>query len=599
LTKRRPKPPEELVFPPGSEENGPEPIVAIVGRPNVGKSTLFNRLVGQRIAIVHDEPGVTRDRHYGRAFFGGRGYTLVDTGGFDPESGDPMQESIARQVELAIEEADVVVCVLDAEGGLTDPDRRAVKLLRKSQKPVIYAANKADKPVVDADAAELYQLGITELYPVSALHGRGFGELENAMIAALPPVEEWEQPAEGEVSRPVRVALIGRPNAGKSSTINQFAGAERVLVDSRPGTTRDAIDTLVTRGDTSYILVDTAGIRRKAKVQKEDSLVEAVSVLHAIRAIERCDIAVMLCDASEGVTEQDAKILGLAVERGRGVIVVLNKMDLCDAERIKAVELRTRELLAFAPWVPIHKMSAKTGRGLTGLVKMIDEVYAAFQQRVPTGQLNRFFEQVLETHPPPTQGGKAPRLYYITQATSRPPLFVVMSNNPEAIHFSYQRYVVNQIRKAFGFDGVPVRIRYKARRKHMWDRSGGGEKLPSVDENEKSAHSQHRETRANLSMTFTIKPADSPLPGRGCGDRGHRTGALERRRGAGAATQICHCWRWRHRDARGDCGRPRLGALRRRASASAAPRRLRRGRRRRRRRPRVSPGAWVRCVAVG
>lgn len=473
MTKHRPKAPAELMYPPGSEENGPEPIVAIVGRPNVGKSTLFNRLVGHRIAIVHDEPGVTRDRHYGRAFFGGRGYTLVDTGGFDPESSDPMQEGIARQVELAIQEADVVICVLDAVGGLTDPDRRAVQLLRKSKKPVLYAANKADQPVLDADVAELYQLGITDLFAVSALHGRGFGELESALIAALPKVEDWDPPAEDTVL-PVRVALIGRPNAGKSSTINQFAGEERVLVDHRPGTTRDSIDTLVTKGDTSYILVDTAGIRRKAKVQKEDSLVEAVSVLHAIRAIERCDVAVLLCDAAEGVTEQDAKILGLAVERGRGVIVVLNKMDLCDAERLKAVEIRTRELLAFAPWVPMHRMSAKTGRGLTALIKLIDQVYASFQQRIPTGQLNRFFEGVLATHPPPTQGGKAPRLYYVTQATSRPPLFVVMSNNPEAIHFSYQRYVVNQIRAAFGFEGVPVRVRYKARRKHMWDRSGGG-----------------------------------------------------------------------------------------------------------------------------
>jgi GTPase len=474
---RRKQRPEEAIFPAGSPENGPRPLVAVVGRPNVGKSTLFNRLVGRRLAIVHDEPGVTRDRHYADAWFGGRGYTLVDTGGFDPESDDPMRQGIARQVELAISEADVIVCVLDAATGLVDADRTAVALLRKSQKPVLYVANKADSPRAEAEAAELYRLGVGELFGVSALHGRGIGELEAALIAALPPEEPFEpEPDEGAPERPLRVAIIGRPNAGKSSLVNRLSGGERVLVDDRPGTTRDSIDTLVERGGKRYILVDTAGIRRKSKVTREDSVVEAQSVLHAIRAIERCDVVVLLCDAAEGVAEQDAKILGLAVERGRALVVALNKADLLtEPKAAKKAEEAAREKLSFVPYAPVCVLSALKGRGVGALLDTVDRVAADFAKRVPTGELNRFFEQVLQTHPPPTQGGKAPRLYYVTQASTRPPLFVVMTNAPESIHFSYQRYVVNQLRRAFGFEGVPIHVKYKPRRKHMWGRGQGQE----------------------------------------------------------------------------------------------------------------------------
>jgi len=461
---------EELPFPAGSRENGPRPIVAVVGRPNVGKSTLFNRLVGQKLAIVHDEPGVTRDRHYADAWYGGRGYTLVDTGGFDPDSDDPMKQGIASQVKVAISEADVVVCVLDAVTGLTAADRRAVDMLRRSNKPVIYCANKADSPRVEAEASELYRLGVERIIGVSALHGRGMHDLEGAILAALPEEQRWDGPPPADDL--IRVAIIGRPNAGKSSLVNRVSGGERVLVDDKPGTTRDSIDTLVEVKGQRFVLVDTAGIRRKAKVTKEASVVEAVSVLHAVRAIERCDVVVLMADAADGVSEQDAKILGLAVDRGRGIIVALNKMDLCDKASMQKAEEHAKDKLTFAPYAPMHKLSAQTGRGVGPLLDLIKKVHAGYVQRVPTSQLNKFFEEVLATHPPPTMGGKAPRLYFITQAETRPPLFVVMTNAPESIHFSYHRYIANQLRKRFGFDGVPVKIRYKARRK-AWKGDGG------------------------------------------------------------------------------------------------------------------------------
>jgi len=462
----------ELPFPAGSSENGERPLVAIVGRPNVGKSTLFNRLVGRRLAIVHDEAGVTRDRHYAEAWFAGRSYTLVDTGGFDPESDDPMQQGIARQVELAVGEADVIVCVLDAAQGVTEADRLAVNLLRRTSKPVLYVANKADSPRQDAESAELYRLGLPQLFGISSLHGRGMGEFEAALVQAFPPMQSSETPTESEETRPVRIALVGRPNAGKSSLVNRLAGEERVLVDARPGTTRDAIDTLIEFGGKRYVLVDTAGIRRKAKVTKENSMVEAVSVLHAIRAIERADIVVLVCDAAEGVSEQDAKVLGLAVERGRGVIIGLNKADLIDDKKAAdAAESKARDKLTFVSYASVQRFSAKTGRGVRSLMECVDTVYASFCKRVETSKVNQFFERVLATHPPPTMGGKAPRLYYITQAAIKPPLFVIMTNEPEAVHFSYQRYVANQIRDEFGFVGVPIKVKYKPRRKHRWGES--------------------------------------------------------------------------------------------------------------------------------
>jgi GTP-binding protein len=456
------------------------PLVAIVGRPNVGKSTLFNRLARRKLAIVHDEPGVTRDRHYASTLAFGTPYALVDTGGFDPEDTDPMRAGIAEHVRAAIAEADVVVFVTDASTDLAPADRAAVDLLRRSTKPVVFVANKADSPRRDAEAFDLYRLGVKDVLPVSALHGRGIGELESAIVERLP---ESEPPPKDEGGEPLlRVAIVGRPNAGKSSLLNRLLGENRVMVDDRPGTTRDAIDALVVRraleprrgessatdeagqSDKRYVFIDTAGIRRKAKVKKAEDDVEALGVLSAIRSIERAHVVVLMVDAKEGVSEQDAKILGLAEERWRALVIVLNKSDLLDKEQLKKAAQLVREKLAFAPWAPIVTISAKTGRGVSELFKTIDEVRAAYFFRASTGELNRFFEQVLDTRPPPTMGNRSPRLYFITQASVAPPTFVAMSNAPDSIHFSYQRYVQNQLRKRFGFEGAPVRVFYRQKR---------------------------------------------------------------------------------------------------------------------------------------
>ena len=442
------------------------PIVAIVGRPNVGKSTLFNRLARTQLAIVHDEPGVTRDRHYADTTAFGRGYTLIDTGGFDPESDDPMKSGIAKHVKAAIAEADAIVFVTDATTELTTADLAAVKLLRRANKPVIYAANKADSSRVDADAMELYRLGVKNVIPISALHGRGIGDLEAAIVEALPP----EPTIEVEDDRIPRIAIVGRPNAGKSSLMNRVLGEDRMLVDDQPGTTHDSIDAMLERGDRRYVFIDTAGIRRKGKVTKAEDTIESLSVLHAIRSMERAQVVVLMCDAKEGVSEQDAKILGLAEERGRAMVIVLNKIDLVKRDELKKAEENAREKISFAPYVPVVRISAKTGRGVKELFETIDEVREAYTKRIGTGELNRFFESVLETHPPPTSGGRAPRLYYVTQAESSPPAFIAVSNAPDSIHFSYRRFVVNQFRKHFGFEGVPIRVFYKAKRK----REGGG-----------------------------------------------------------------------------------------------------------------------------
>jgi GTP-binding protein len=433
------------------------PVVAIVGRPNVGKSTLFNRLARAPLAIVHDSPGVTRDRKYADTSAYGKTYTLVDTGGFDPGDSDPMKAGIARHVRAAIADADAIVFVTDATAEPGDADRSAIALLRASGKPVFFAANKADSPRADADAYELYRLGVDRVFPVSALHGRGIGDLEEALVEAL---SDGTSPEDGVVgldseTSPPRIALIGRPNAGKSSLLNRILGAERVLVDERPGTTRDAIDVLFERGGKRYVLIDTAGIRKKAKVSKEASEVESMSVHSAIQSIERAHVVVTICDALEGVAEQDAKILGLAEERGRAMIVVLNKCDLLSKTDLAKAEEKARDKLTFLPYVEIVRTSAKTGRGIGELFATIDRVRDSFFKRVGTGELNRFFEGVLDARPPPTMGARSPRLYYVTQA----------QDAPDSIHFSYRRFVVNRLREHFGFQGVPIRVHYKARRR--------------------------------------------------------------------------------------------------------------------------------------
>lgn len=435
------------------------PLVAILGRPNVGKSTLFNRLTGANLAIVHDAPGVTRDRHYADAHLQGRDVTLIDTGGFDPTTDDPMGQGIARHVNAAIEEADVIVCVLDATGPPTEPDRAAVQLLRRSGRAVIYVANKVDNPRRALEASELHALGIGKLLFISALHGRGNHELEQAIVEALPaPVEQI-----AELTTPDEVpglALIGRPNAGKSSLLNCLAGTERSLVDDKPGTTRDPVDIRLEYAGQPYVVVDTAGIRRRSKV---DAGVESASVMRSIRAMARAHVVVLMCDAAVGVAEQDARLLGLCVDRKRAIVVGLNKIDLLSkSEQKKALEA-ANAAMHFARWAPIVPLSTKTGDGVAVLMKQVKSAAAEFSRRVSTGELNRFFERVLERKPPPTKGGRAPRIYYITQARSSPPIFVAMCSAPQHIAESYKRFVTNQIRQTFGFGAIPLVVEYRQR----------------------------------------------------------------------------------------------------------------------------------------
>jgi GTP-binding protein len=425
----------------------------------VGKSTLFNRLVGQHIAIVEDIPGVTRDRSYADAFVLGREFVLIDTGGFDPDSDDPMKAGIASQVRSALEECDVVVCVVDATVDPLPADREAIALLRDAGKPVIFVANKADSQAKEHDAVSYYELGMESILPISALHGRGIGDLEDAIAERLPDAVEITEP---ELDVP-RVAIIGRPNAGKSSLVNQLCGEERQLVDNRPGTTVDSIDTLVERDGERFILIDTAGIRRKRSVKKKG--VEGLSVLQAIRSIERSHVVVLMIDAETGVGEQDAKIAGLADDRGRALIIALNKVDLLDRDAQKKAMDRTREILAFVPWAPLVTVSALKGRGVSALLGRLTDAITEHRKRITTAELNRFFEEVIERHPPPTMHHRSVRLYYITQASIAPPTFVVMCNQPNDVHFSYQRYVVNQIRERFGFRGTPIRVRYRGKKK--------------------------------------------------------------------------------------------------------------------------------------
>jgi len=450
-------------------------IVAVVGRPNVGKSTLFNRLAGKKLAIVDDQPGVTRDRHYAPAHIHGHNVTLVDTGGFDPTSGDPMQQGIARHVNAAIAEADVIVCVLDGSMSPTGPDREAVNLLRRSKKPVVFVANKVDSAGHVPAAAELYELGVKDIIPISALHGRGTAELAQAVAKHLPKSsrgkeEELDESAAEDDVIP-RIAFIGRPNAGKSSMFNRLTGSERSLVDDRPGTTRDPVDARIEAEGRTFLLVDTAGIRKKARIERG---IELVSVLQAIRSIERAQVVVLMCDATTGVSEQDARLLGMCLERRRAVIVGLNKSDLQSKKEQEAAQERARDELRFAGWVPMVHLSAKTGRGVKELLDLAARASKEFKRRIPTGELNRFFETVIASHPPPTSKGRAPRIFYVTQAEAHPPLFVAMCNAPEYITVAYKRFVANQIRKSFDFRAVPITVQYRARKRNENPPGGSG-----------------------------------------------------------------------------------------------------------------------------
>jgi GTP-binding protein len=441
-----------------------------VGRPNVGKSTLFNRLCGQPLAIVHDAPGVTRDRNYADALILGRDVTFVDTGGFDPTTLDPMGQGIARHAKIAIEEADIVICVLDGSLPPTQPDRDAVQLLRRSDKPVIYVANKMDGATKEWLLSDHYVLGIPELIPVSALHGRHTGRLEALLGELLSQVAPPRPPESGSIdnastsdpdaSAPLRVAFVGRPNAGKSSMFNRLSGEERSLVDNRPGTTVDPVDSLVNYKGEQYVVVDTAGVRRKSRV---DDGIEAQSVIRSIRSIDRADVIILMVDVGLGLADQDAKLLALARERGKPIVVGLNKIDLVEPRDIEKKKAEAAHVLHFSKWTKIIPVSALSGHGVAQLMGEVSGVGQRMIQRVPTSQLNRFFERLLEEHPPPTRSGKAPRIYYMTQVGVKPPTFVAFCSSPDHVAESYRRFVVNRLRKEFEYEGVPVRLFFRGK----------------------------------------------------------------------------------------------------------------------------------------
>jgi GTPase len=443
---------------------GNRPVVAILGRPNVGKSTLFNRLVGRRAAIVEDRPGVTRDRLYAEASVDEKSIILVDMGGYKASPDGDVEEGISEQCEQGLEQANLVLFVVDGRSPPTNGDHETVEMLRRSGRPAILVINKIDGGQHESEAGDAYSLGLSPAVLISALHGRHMIELEDLMYERLPEATDEPEPEEDELL--CRVAIIGRPNAGKSSLINKLLGEERLLTLDQPGTTRDPVDTLVTRGDKRYVFVDTAGIRRKRSVRGAGP--EKLAVTAAIRAIERCHVVVLMTDASLGVAEQDAKVLGLAVERGRAVIIALNKWDLVKrrdlAERKHLIQ-RSKDILAFAKWPQALKISALTGAGLPKLLDAVDDAFTEFNRRAPTGEVNRLFEDILNHHPPPIHKGKAVKLYYATQASVRPPTFVVHCNYPEALHFSYKRYIENRLREAFGFEGSPVRIFFRGRKR--------------------------------------------------------------------------------------------------------------------------------------
>ena len=435
------------------------PIVAVVGRPNVGKSTLFNALAGERISIVKDTPGITRDRIYADVSWLNYNFTLIDTGGIEPESKDLLLSSMRDQAQIAIDTADVILFVTDAKTGLQDADSGVCSMLRKSRKPVILVVNKVDSfEKQQSDVYEFYNLGIGEPYPISATNMLGFGELLDKVVSYF---EEDTEAADDEDTP--KVAVIGKPNTGKSSLINKLLGENRLIVSDIAGTTRDAVDTRVQYGDKEYIFIDTAGLRRKNKI-KDD--LEHYMIVRTVSAVERADIAVLVIDATEGVTEQDAKIAGIAHDRGKAVIIAVNKWDAVskDDKTIYKFTENVRNILSFMPYAEIIFISALTGQRLGKLFETIDMVRESQDKRVGTGALNEILAEAVAMQQPPNDKGKFLKLYYITQVSSRPPTFVIFVNDKELAHFSYIRYIENQVRENFGFKGTPLKFIVRERK---------------------------------------------------------------------------------------------------------------------------------------
>ena len=429
-----------------------KPMVAIVGRPNVGKSALFNQLTGKRISIVENTPGVTRDRIYADAEWLDHKFTLIDTGGMDPESRDPLLQQMKSQAEIAMETADVILFLTDGKQGVTPADRDVAEMLRRSDKPVVLAVNKIDTQENEANLYEFYNLAIGDPISISAAHKRGIGDLLDEMVKHFPR----ERPEEEKVET-IQIAVVGKPNAGKSSLINRILGEERVIVNDIPGTTRDAIDTSFEKDGQRYVIIDTAGIRRKSRIH--DSL-ERYSVVRALSAIRRCDVALVIMDASEDITEQDAKIAGLVHEEGKGCVLVMNKWDKIEKEThtMEEYHKRLRNRLSFMTYAPDVFLSAKTGQRVGRIIELVNQVYRRCTFRVSTGVLNDCLADAIAVNEPPAGKGRRLRILYGTQVSVKPPTFVLFVNHPEFLHFSYQRYLENYFRKTFDLEGTPLRI---------------------------------------------------------------------------------------------------------------------------------------------
>jgi len=436
-----------------------KPIVAIVGRPNVGKSTLFNALAGSRISIVKDTPGVTRDRIYADVSWTDRDFTMIDTGGIEPDSKDILLSQMREQAQIAIDTADVIVMVTDVRQGLVDADAKVADMLRRSRKPVVLAVNKADHfEKYRMDVYEFYNLGLGEPMAISAASRLGLGDMLDEVIQHFPANSQEE----AEDERP-KIAVIGKPNTGKSSLINKLCGKDRVIVSDIAGTTRDAVDTEVRYNGQEYVFIDTAGIRRKSRIKEE---IERYSIIRAVTAVERADAAIILIDGAEGVTEQDAKIAGIAHDRGKGVIIAVNKWDIVekDDKTMYRQSERIRQVLSFMPYAQIMFISAKTGQRLNKMFDRIDLVIQNNSMRVATGVLNEILAEAVAMQQPPYDKGKRLKLYYMTQVSVKPPTFVIFVNDKELMHFSYTRYLENRIRDAFGFQGTALKFIIRERK---------------------------------------------------------------------------------------------------------------------------------------